>query len=1688
MIQLRLSVVLWSLLIAGALPMLAGQTPDSGSGGLLLILDADSEGCRLVSAATIERFHQPHQQPSRDDWQVQLRAADGSAVWQSSIGNPWRGGHQLLPGSGRPFNVKVPDLPAATGLVLLDHAGQIQLQIRLDEPLRSMADAERQRFLELDRSNRAHLTERLARKSTAGAEKAPRSPLSRFERLDETVQRSLVNRAAREAELLARLDRPRISNHQLLDRADLAAYRQQVAEQRRRQSQRSGKTAKTGEYILSGSIRDAETGEPVAQAYLSFTQYSMQYQYIGVIGSVFTDQAGHYSVTADHGYVLARITATPGQRYTSQAVWQVVRGDSRLDIAAVPAVTITGSVLDHSGNPVGASVEAAGGSFYGSVMTAGDSGYSIIVPRDQQVTLSVTPVSPYAAPEPIDLRLSADGEQHFSVEPGHLLSGSVTDRSGTALSGATVLLRHLGQPGGSVTMWPAVSDWNGVYRCVVPRHLRPTSHLLSVHLDGYVRHASGLVINGDLDYNVTLDEGISVTGSVRDEIDNPLAEVMVRVYQEDLFVSSAETVEDGSYAVALQPGSYTFKATPLSAWEPSLLAPVEVAGVEVAAPLTLDLVLPAAEARVTLKLRYPDQAAAQLCQGIARVEARRDGRPCHVTYDDNGPFYLDEVSGRYIREIDLFLETGTYDLQVYPMGGDPFLVAAVEVTGDTTVTHDLADPYTWSGVLRTADGSPLPETSIVVYDDLSTALVASETDADGSFTIPLAPNGTVKFYSPEQGYAIRRIVLLDEEVSSRQQDCILDSFPEVADSGGTVTRIWGDGEPDERYNLVVIGDGYTDINETFTDLNGNQVWDGVLYYDVNGNGLYDGLPERYTVYGEATAPQVGTDPTVNNEPFEDSNGDGFLNYDEQQLYDENARGLIRALFGADVWQEHRDVFNVYRIRVVSAQAGHDILDEEGYTVHERDTALGTFIHSPSRRYALAPDRGLVQQLVNQYTPFADTIIVIINQPVTIGRATSYIITRGGRANLTANQFAMSHEMGHNLALLADEYTEFTETYEGPELVEPNITTFSERELIPWRELIAPDQEIPSLPLTTGVGLYEGAYYQPAGVYRPAQTCIMSVRCERFCPVCRQQIISRISRISNEVLDGVELLSPLGPTPKVRPSFRWRGPQASTHYQLQLRTAGSTDELLDIDVAAASHRLGYDLEPGTSYEWRVRPGVWHHWGVWTGWASFSLAEPSPTGVAAGVAAAAGLAGSDWHSDLWLHNAGSETAAVRLYLMLRDQPLAVDSAQDLTVAAGATVALRDLVATLFDTSGSGAVAWQVLSGQAQQVLVEGRTYNRVSESASYGHAVFGQRWDQAAAAGASLIVPVASGESFRTNIDFTTDSQCSQVRLRIRDAGGQVVVEQTIGTGPSRWQQIIDLVAELGLDSGSAYQAELTGIDGRILAGNSLIDNASNDASRMLAETAAAGDQTLWLPGAALVAGAGSSDWHSDLILIDTSGSAQPCSLVFVPRDATWEARLVQELSLAGTAVEELQDVLAGTFQLASGSAGSLAVSATAGAPLAFMRTYSKAGAGLTFGQYIPAWSDEETISDDLEGRIIGLGHGPGVRSNLLLQSTYRSSDGTYLPVTVRVELLAADGSVVGSGSWPLAPAQNRQLNGIVETLLGSGAELHDFVVRLTVEAAQDGGLGGVIAAASEVNGNSVPGTNDPRLVRAQLVDP
>lgn len=118
-----------------------------------------------------------------------------------------------------------------------------------------------------------------------------------------------------------------------------------------------------------------------------------------------------------------------------------------------------------------------------------------------------------------------------------------------------------------------------------------------------------------------------------------------------------------------------------------------------------------------------------------------------------------------------------------------------------------------------------------------------------------------------------------------------------------------------------------------------------------------------------------------------------------------------------------------------------------------------------------------------------------------------------------------HEMGHSIYGLADEYAyyqgcEFSENnhYTGGEPDQPNITA-SPVAAGKWNDLINtsplptthnPDcahcpPEINPPPAEGLVGTYEGAGYYHCGMYRPSYNCKMRKLDEPFCAVCRREI-------------------------------------------------------------------------------------------------------------------------------------------------------------------------------------------------------------------------------------------------------------------------------------------------------------------------------------------------------------------------------------------------------------------------------------------------------------------------------------------------------------------------------------------------------------------------------------------------------
>jgi len=484
-----------------------------------------------------------------------------------------------------------------------------------------------------------------------------------------------------------------------------------------------------------------------------------------------------------------------------------------------------------------------------------------------------------------------------------------------------------------------------------------------------------------------------------------------------------------------------------------------------------------------------------------------------------------------------------------------------------------------------------------------------------------------------------------------------------------------------------------------------------------------------------------------------------------------------------------------------------------------------------------------------------------------------------------------------------------------------------------------------------------------------------------------------------------------------------------------------------------------------------------------------------GVVSGVAAIRGLQGSDWHTDLYLHNASQDSVVVELSFGSGGGLVA--GPVSWTVSPGWTETLHDVVGDVFGTEGSGAIFWRVLSGDGSRLLLNAETYNRVDAVRRYGQQVPGITWSTVPPAGTSQFVPALAG-TYRTNLGLATDGDCTQVIVRGYDRQGSLRVERTLPVAPFSWMQLNQLFRsvfpELIPDpdgvtvADSLHRFEVVGVDGKVAVYTSIIDNVSNDGSYMAGQYVGGGTQPRWLPGAASTEGINNSQWRSDVIAFNLSDATQDAVMTFFPSGSDNGGELESRaMAMSPEGGLFVGNVLQSLFALAPPAVGSLGADLSDG--LFWMRTYTEetdAAAGeLTYGQAIPAHDATRAISVGSEGRIFGLTADEVTRANLVLQNMCRDSLNQLGPVDLRVTLLDRQGYSVAERSYTLRAGEYLQHNQFmpdygVSTLAGAA-------LRVVLEPVGDQCTsGGVAAMVSEVNGATIPGTNDARLVTGSVL--
>jgi len=281
-------------------------------------------------------------------------------------------------------------------------------------------------------------------------------------------------------------------------------------------------------------------------------------------------------------------------------------------------------------------------------------------------------------------------------------------------------------------------------------------------------------------------------------------------------------------------------------------------------------------------------------------------------------------------------------------------------------------------------------------------------------------------------------------------------------------------------------------------------------------------------------------------------GDGYTDA-EMPKFVADARRLTEAMFAVEPYKSRRSDFNVRALAVATTESGI----HNPRTGMARRTPLGTSYNIfDSERYALTMDNRAWRDIASA-APY-DAVEILINNRYYGGGGIfndqATVAVDSGSA-----EYIFVHEFGHHFAGLGDEYYTSDVAYETGsaekiEPWEPNVTAMHNPATLKWKDLVeagtplptpwdkdayekhsieyqterrrlratgAPEAEmdklflaletwetkfLSSMTFSGKVGAFEGASYEPKGLYRPETDCIMFTRDKvGFCRVCRRAI-------------------------------------------------------------------------------------------------------------------------------------------------------------------------------------------------------------------------------------------------------------------------------------------------------------------------------------------------------------------------------------------------------------------------------------------------------------------------------------------------------------------------------------------------------------------------------------------------------
>ncbi|MDX1745112.1 MAG: hypothetical protein R3324_04180, partial [Halobacteriales archaeon] len=418
------------------------------------------------------------------------------------------------------------------------------------------------------------------------------------------------------------------------------------------------------------------------------------------------------------------------------------------------------------------------------------------------------------------------------------------------------------------------------------------------------------------------------------------------------------------------------------------------------------------------------------------------------------------------------------------------------------------------------------------------------------------------------------------------------------------------------------------------------------------------------------------------------------------------------------------------------------------------------------------------------------------------------------------------------------------------------------------------------------------------------------------------------------------------------------------------------------------------------------------------------EPLPESLIVPAVAHTDGVNSTWLSDIRLSNLG----AVSQKYQLNYTPAGVDGTEtgqttQIDVGAGSTVALNDVLANWYGSSGAGATATGMLEIRPQKSstsssigglasvasggftsLASSRTYN-FTPNGTFGQFIPAIRFESFVGAGSDgeaaprlSMQQISQSSAYRTNLGLVEASgQAVDALVEVYDTGGTLVGSFNVGLLAGEHKQLNSVLDDEGItvENGRIEVSAASG-SGRLMAYASVVDNLTGDPQLVRAATIGTDTGKKWvLPGVADL-NTGQASWRTDMRILNADPEPRNVTLTYYAQNDPGVTRQ-ETIELGAGEIAVLDDLVASVFG-ETNSGGVVHVETEESSNIVTTgRTYNQEADGGTYGQFIPAVNAARAVgSGDRALQILQVEQSERFRANLGLAEV--TGQGVQLEVS------------------------------------------------------------------------------------------